>query len=763
VKWLKLKLLYFFLLFAPMAATAQSVGVVLSGGGATGLTHIGVLKALEENNIPIDYITGTSAGAMVGGMYACGLPPEVIDSIVNTEVFRLMAEGKIESRYIYYFKEPENDGSWLTLKFAKDSILQTTIPTNLITPTLMDFQMMTGFSGGAAAANYDFDSLFVPFRCVAADVAAHESVVFKDGFLNEEIRASMSYPFYLKPIVVRGKLLFDGGLYNNFPSNVMYDEFLPDIIIGSSVSSGSVQNPGEDDLLSQIKSMILNRSDESIQCENGIIVRPQTDISTFDFSQAEEAIKAGYDATMAKMDSIKLLIQRRVTREELMARRMKFRMKAPPLIFGDISIDGLNKKQASYVKKMLEQKSDSINPDDLKSRYFRVFADEKIKFIYPKAKFNDSTGLYDLNLQIKKEKEFVANFGGNFSSKPINTGFLGVEYNYLGKYALNISANSYFGKFYGSVQGKIRMDFATKVPFYVEPVFTLNRWDYFKSAATFFEDVRPSFLVQNEQFYGINFGLPVVRKGRLKLDVKYYNMEDDYYQTTEFTSLDTADITEFYGYTTGLMYERSTLNRKQYASEGTYLAISGRFVNGTELSMPGSTSATLDTFTDIHNWVLLKLEYDNYFKRKGKFKFGFHTEGVFSTQPFFNNYTATILSAQAFQPIPESKTLMQEEFRAYKYATAGLKAIYNIKGNFDFRLEGYVYQPVNRILANPDNKAFLGVDFENRYYIASAVAVYHSPLGPLSITANYYNAFEEQPWSFLFNFGYVIFNQRAIK
>ena len=92
------------------------------------------------------------------------------------------------------------------------------------------------FARPSAAAEYNFDSLFIPFRCVAADIEAKESVVFKSGDLGEALRASMSYPFYLKPISVNGKLLFDGGLYNNFPSDIMYNDFYPDLIIGSNVT-----------------------------------------------------------------------------------------------------------------------------------------------------------------------------------------------------------------------------------------------------------------------------------------------------------------------------------------------------------------------------------------------------------------------------------------------------------------------------------------------------------------------------------------------
>ncbi len=128
----------------------------------------------------------------------------------------------------------------------------------------------------------------------------------------------MSYPFYLKPIKIDGKLLFDGGLYNNFPSDIMYNTFLPDIMIGSNVS-GNTRPPEEDNVMSQIKNMIVHQQDFTIACEQSVIITPDTrDMTTFDFDQAEEAIERGYRQTLLLIDSIKILIGDRRVSAELM-------------------------------------------------------------------------------------------------------------------------------------------------------------------------------------------------------------------------------------------------------------------------------------------------------------------------------------------------------------------------------------------------------------------------------------------------------------
>ena len=153
--------------------------------------------------------------------------------------------------------------------------------------------------------------------------------------------------------------------------------------------------------------------------------------------------------------------------------------------------------------------------------------------------------------------------------------------------------------------------------------------------------------------------------------------------------------------------------------------------------------------------------YDNYYKSRGNLRLGVYVEAVYSSQPFFHNYTGTILNAPAFMPIPESQTIFLEKFRAYKYGAFGLKSIINIRKNIDWRLEGYVFQPYREIIKQEDLTAEYGAELSKRFYLATTAFVYHSPLGPLSLSVNYYDK-EEKPFSFLFHFGYILFNKRAL-
>ncbi|MEJ6616216.1 MAG: patatin-like phospholipase family protein, partial [Crocinitomicaceae bacterium] len=285
--------LFLFCFVIPYTGTTQErIGLVLSGGGATGFAHIGVLKALEENDIPIDYITGTSAGALVGSMYAAGYSPEEIEAFVLGADFQLMVNGEVQPNQRFIFRETDSDASFFNLNFKIGAKIKKLLPTNFTSSTLLDYQMLKILGTVSASNGDDFDNLFVPFRCVASDVANKKSVVLKDGHLNEAVRASMSYPFYFKPIKINDILLFDGGLYNNFPADVMYKSFSPDFIIGSNVSFNA-DLPDPDDIISQLTNMLVSYSDYNLPCDYGLIIEPKTNVSTFDFKDVKDAIDDG--------------------------------------------------------------------------------------------------------------------------------------------------------------------------------------------------------------------------------------------------------------------------------------------------------------------------------------------------------------------------------------------------------------------------------------------------------------------------------------
>lgn len=759
------KFILFLFLLCSFFGYTQKVGLVLSGGGALGLAHVGVLKALEENNIPVDYITGTSAGAMIGSMYSAGISPQQMEYLCFDDKFELMSNGGIETQYKYFFRKTESDASLVNVRFSKDFNVAKSLPTNLTNPISLDFEYMKQYSNISAQANYNFDSLFVPFRCVASDISTKSQVIFGTGHLNQAVRASMTYPGYIRPIKVDGKLLFDGGLYNNFPSDIMYDEFMPDIIIGVNFT-GTAAPLDQDDPISQLKTMILNRAETSIICENGILIEPKASIGVFDFGKAEEIVQEGYDATMALMDSIKGAIQARVSDSALLQKRIEFRKKLKPIYFEEVTVEGVTENQAKYITSALIRKKEIVSLEELQKRFFRLSEDEKVKNIYPLAQFNELTGNYTLVIRVKPEKPFNIQFGGLFSSRPINTAYLGVEYLRLNKFGLKLSANSYFGKFYGSVGGRVDLEANYRLPIKLGVYGYISRWDFFKSFATFFEDIKPSYIVENERYAGVDLEIPVSNFGKLSMSYDIGLTENNYYQTEQFLASDTADATSFDAQSIGLNYKQSTLNRKMYATEGGLVHLQANYIFGKENTMPGSTSPLVSPAENIdHTWCLFKGRLEQYFKLSKHIKLGGELEGVLLVMDnFLDNYTATMVQAPSYYPTLESKTFFISEHASHDYIAGGVKTIFSIRPSLDLRVEGFVFQPYTEILANEFNLAFYDINnaWSTRYYIASGSLVYNSPLGPVSLSVNYYEARENQ-WSFLFNFGYLIYNKRFLK
>lgn len=739
---------------------SQTVGLVLSGGGSKGLAHIGVIKALEENGIPIDYITGTSAGALIGALYSAGWSPAEMEALVTSDKFRYMVDGKMEPDYVYFFRRPDYDPSWVGFKFNADSVLFHNIPSNLVTPAALDYEMMAVFAASEARAGYDFNKLFVPFRCVASDVGAKRSVVFSKGHLNRAVRASMSYPFYLKPIKVDGNLLFDGGLYNNFPVDVMENDFNPDIILGSLVTSNALQ-PDDEDIFNQLENMIVNRQDFNIDCDQSCIIRPNLGgLTTFDFSNIKESIDAGYKSTIEKMDSIKALLSRRVDRNELTEKRNAYFSSLPEPEFQSAQITGLKPNQQKYLEKTMFKKQKTLTLASLKPRYYKSYTDEKIRFMYPLSQYDSVTHKFNLLLDIRKDKPFEISFGGNISSRPVNIGFIGFKYHLLSRSAWTFDISTSFGRFYNAGRGSVKFEPAARSHYYLEAECNIHRWDYYKSSTLFFQDKKPSYLVQDERYAGINFAHSAGTKGKVVIQGRYMQSHDNYYRTDNFTEKDTTDNTTIYALTGMISYVRNSLNKKLFANTGSFFRISARYVNALEQTIPGNTSAVRDTTKKFHNWPIFKLEYQQYFFRRSNLRLGLSTENVFSLQPFYGNYTASLLAAPAYMPILETRTLFDPALRAHQYASLGAQIIVSMSKNIDLRTEVYYFQPFKSLIQTEDGGTSYSIPFLKREVLLSAIGVFHSPVGPLSVSVNFYPE-RPTPFTFMFNLGYLIFNQKG--
>ncbi len=749
-------------LLIPHCLQAQRVALVLSGGAAKGGAHLGVLRALEEQHIPVDYIAGTSIGAVIGAMYASGYSPGEIGTIMTSKDFQRWVSGIMDTRYIYYYRKEEPNASWISASFDFNRKLTTILPTQLIQTYEIDFRLMEMLAQANAVARNDFDSLMIPFRCVVADIDTTEQMVLRRGDLSTAVRGSMSLPLVFTPVTIGGKLVYDGGMYNNFPCDVALHEFHPDVIIGSRVAE-RYEKPDREDLVSQLLTMLMERQSDTLAYPNSVMIVPNIPaVSLLDFSMTPQLADSGYAATLRKIADIRRMVGDSITPGEIEQKRARFNSRKPALLFDSITIRGMTRAQAAYTRQVLKHSRKPVSLGELRHEYFRFIDEGFVKQIFPSARYEPGTGYFDLDLDVTRANRFGIQFGGNFSLGNQSEVFLELQYKYLWTKALRFFANGYVGKVYNSGKVGGRIDFNSRVPWFLELNYTYNHLNYFRNSSFFFDDKLPNYIIENENSTDLVAGVPVTNNGKLALCLAYALTTGNYYQDNTFSRTDTADRTSFDFLAPTLCFDLNSLNRKQYPNAGARLMVKLSYINGQESMQPGSTAKSRMPVREHHEWFKLKLMYDNYFESLGPLKFGLYLEGALSNQPRFSNYLSTLLYATPFQPDPESQIFFLPAFRATNFAAGGLKMVLRIYKKVEFRLEGYLFQPYREIMRDPaDFTAVYGRAMADRAYMATGSLVYHSPLGPVGIGVNYYDKMPD-PFSVSFNFGYILFNRRAM-
>lgn len=757
-------LAFFFL--ATSVSYSQKVAVVLSGGGAKGLAHIGVLKALEENEIPVDYLTGTSMGGIVGGYYAAGMSPKQIEDIALSREFLDWVNGRLELGRDYYYFKKENDASFLKLNLSLDSTFNFLINSTIANDLSLNFALAEKMAQPSAISKNNFDSLFVPLRVMASDIFTQAEVVLSKGVLSDALRTTQTAPFFYNPIRVDGKYLFDGGVYNNFPVDVAQREFKPDVIIGSNVSSKvySTYPHGEDEKLisRSLLYMLLDKSNPSDVPGNGVYIQPDLqNYTAFDFTSARAMIDSGYRQTLRQMPEIKSKILSQRTREEVTEGRTRFNGKASPIVVDEIRFKGFRRSQQLYLNRFFKSGKRPLYQNDIKTAYYKLVSEPFFNNVYPSFDCNKTTKNFDFILTKRPQNNFQVDFGGVIATRSISSIFLGVNYYYFNRALSHLTANFFAGNFYKSAHIKGRMDFPFIGQFYVEPEIIINSWSFLQGDDIIQQKFIPTVLERVDRKYGVNVGFPVGDRFKLVLNGAFVNNQDQYIDREVLISTDTLDALQVKGNRFGINFSSNSLNRKQYASQGSSYSFSANWFNLDERLNPGSTSLLTTTSSTSRSWVQGKITLEQYFKA-GKYSSGYLLEGVFSNQPTFSNYFGTIINAPAFNPMQDSRTLLLENFRAFNYVAGGWRNVFSLRKSLDLRLEAYGFKPLAGISNGSDQQAKLDSDITKIYFAATAGLVAHTSVGPISISANYYDDKRRQ-LGVLVHIGFLLFNKTSLE
>ena len=748
------------LLLSATLASAQRVGLVLSGGGAKGLYHIGVIKALEENGIPIDYVSGTSMGAIIAGLYAIGYTPEQMAEIFESNQIKYWMSGKIEDKYIYYFKQRRPNAAMITLRIDfrnPQRIAKLQLPTSLIQSNTLDLAFVEFFSGPSAQCGGDFDKLFVPFRCIATDAAARKEVVYRGGDLGKAIRASMTIPLVFRPIKQDSTLLYDGGIYNNFPWQVLQEDFKPDILIGSKCVEGN-SKPKEDNPMEQILALTMMHTDYDLPSDEDILIdHTFDDVTTLDFSKAAYVIDRGYQDAMAKMPQIFERVVRRADTTELDLRRAAYRMSLTKLVFDKYEISGMGKKQTQYMKRILQldkklEEQKLFDFDQFRSEYFKMLSEGEIEGDFPDVAYNDTTKSFQLDLHLRTKPSLKLMFGGNISSTSMNQAYVGVEYRRLGRNMHTYNFDGYFSALYSSVFVGGRNDFFWKIPFAVDYGFYYNYYNFFKSDFGMLSKHNDlSFAKQGDLHLTAGLSMPTDRFQAFSMRFNIGRENFRYFQSTGHSDDDVMDQSRFPFLGVKLELARNNLNYLMYPTRGLRQSISAIYVSGLEYYTPGTFAPTADRVEENRYWFGARFTREQYFRIAKWFSLGYLVDGVITTHPSFSNEYATNISSPAFQPTPHSRLVYLKDFRSKSFIGGG------IIPTFEFGPRFYLKNSVYAFLPEDANKSTADVRKRLRYIFNSSL-VYQTHIGPISLTLSKYDATTSHNWFLTFNFGFMLFN-----
>ncbi|BFL85898.1 patatin-like phospholipase family protein [Shewanella baltica] len=290
-----------------MAAERLKIGVVLSGGGAKGAAHVGVLKILEEHNIPVDYIAGTSIGAYVAGMYSLGYSASEVEAIMMGVDWDSGYSDTIPRNILSYRDKQLRDRYNIPLNIGYNEG-QVRAPSGLLRGQTMS--QLLRQSTDLVQQFGNFDDLAIPYRAVATDLETSLPVVISHGSMVKAMQASATVPGALQPAQIDGKLLVDGGIANNMPVDVV-KAMGADIIIAVDIGSPLVKKDKLDStiaVLDQLSNFLTNASTEKqklLLTDKDVLIRPAIDaLSTTDFTIMPLALTLGKEAANGQLDKL---------------------------------------------------------------------------------------------------------------------------------------------------------------------------------------------------------------------------------------------------------------------------------------------------------------------------------------------------------------------------------------------------------------------------------------------------------------------------
>ncbi len=737
------------ILLAPATAGAaqgerQTVGLVLSGGGAKGIAHVGVLKALEENDVAIDYITGTSMGAIIGGLYACGYSPDEMMALLTSEYFASMSTGQLDPSLTYYFSRDRVSPQMFSVPLGGSAGKADSLrffPQSIIPPTPMAFGFMQLFSAYGAQCGGDFNNLFVPYRCVASNLTKRRPQVMSSGNLGDAIRSSMSFPLIFQAVNIDGDIFYDGGVYDNFPVETMDSVFRPSVMLGVDVSSTATKGP-PNSFMDQLDLLVTRPQSYDVPSDEGIKLRIKLDdFGLLDFGQATAIYKRGYDAAMSMMDSIKHRIHARRPAEDVAARRADFKAATPPLRFEKVNVTGGTPSQNEYIEHLFTPRKDcdTIGTDRARLAFYRALSSGKISSLTPQAYMsNDSLKLFTLTLDAGIKKSFDLGVGGYITSS--NNSFLYVRAGYSSLSFSSVSADveAWIGQSYMAGVFNAQLNISTRIPSAFRLLGVAARRKYYENEKLFFRDSEPTFVTKHNYFGKLSWVMAAGRTGEVEAGIGGGRLYNSFYQNNNLESYEAGrdhlalDLAQAFA-----GYSSSTLNDINFPTSGLAINARAMALAGRAKYYRATRPDGQREITDHLSWLQLDARVRDYMSLTRHWTLGLEGQAVVSTRKLLDDYYSSISSASAFAPTPAAHNVFDPELRANSFVAAGVVPVYKFNQRLSARVSAHAFVPLRRIIEAGNGSVRYGKWFGSAEFFGEFDLVYHLPFATLSGYCNY--------------------------
>lgn len=647
--------------------TRPKVGLVLSGGGAKGLAHIGVLKVIDSMGIKIDYIGGTSMGAIIGGLYASGYSAKELDSIFTTlDVDALLQDFTPRDSKSFY--EKRNDEMYaLTLPFDKFKV---GLPSGL-SKGLYNFNLLSRLTMSVNNI-HDFNDLPIPFFCIATNIENGKEVVLDKGILPQAMIASGAIPTLYNPIEINGKVLVDGGVVNNYPVELVR-KMGADIIIGVDVQDGlknREQLQEATDLLVQVSNFSMIEKMEAKRKVTDIYIKPDIrGYNVVSFEKGKEIIPKGVSAALKFSAELKeLVVQKSANNKKDNPREV--------LNIKEINVNDLENYTRAYVLGKLKFKPESkISFETLEKGINNLNATQNFSsIVYSFQKNGDGEDVI-FNLKEKRSNMFLK-FGLHYDDLFKS----GVLINFTKKKLLK--RNDVL-----SLDVVLGDNFRYNIDYYIDNGFY---WSFgIKSKYSYFSKNVPN---------DFNNGFTLSSLGINSLNVNYSDLSNQVYLQTIFAQkfsigtgvelkhlkidsptlqnirpiFDNSDYFSIYGY-----MKFDSFNQKYFPKKGWYF-------NGEVKTYLYSS----DYNNEFDEFTMAKADMGIAYTFFNKITFKLLAEGGFSIGENRANYLDFALGGYGFAPINNLRPF-------YGYDFVGLIGDSYVKGTFELDYEFYKKHHVN--------------------------------------------------------------------